>query len=95
MRLHPITQLAMSAFLLSAGACARNTDSDVAGAPQDTARVAADSATADQTQSGMTDSTGNSTLGPEAEKIRPDQGEPVTSKGDTLAADTDSSSMAQ
>jgi hypothetical protein len=46
-----------------------------------------------QTQSGVTDAkTGKSTLGPGIKKARPDQGEPVTSKGDTISAGADSTS---
>jgi hypothetical protein len=37
-----------------------------------------------QTQSGVTDSAGKSTLGPGVKKATPDQNEPVMSKGDTL-----------
>jgi hypothetical protein len=37
-----------------------------------------------QTQSGVTDKTGHSTLGPGIRKARPDQNQPVTAKGDTL-----------
>jgi hypothetical protein len=44
-----------------------------------------DSAKANQTKSGVTNTkTGKSTLGPGVKKARPDQGQPVTSKGDTL-----------
>jgi hypothetical protein len=44
-----------------------------------------DSAKANQTESGVTDpKTGKSTLGKKVTKTRPDQGPPVTSKGDTL-----------
>jgi hypothetical protein len=44
-----------------------------------------DSAKANQTKSGVTNTeTGKSTLGPGATKTRPDQGQPVTSKGDTI-----------
>ena len=40
---------------------------------------------ANQTKSGVTDTrTGKSTLGTGATKTRPDQGQPVTSKGDTI-----------
>jgi hypothetical protein len=42
----------------------------------------------------MTDSSGQSTLGPGAEKTRPDQGQPVTSKGDTVNRGVDSSTTA-
>jgi hypothetical protein len=40
---------------------------------------------ANQTQSGVTNAkTGKSTLGPGVKKTEPTQGQPVTSKGDTL-----------
>jgi hypothetical protein len=52
-----------------------------------------DSAKANQSKSGVTNTkTGESTLGPGAKKARPDQGQPVTSKGDTLKSGGDSSS---
>lgn len=41
-----------------------------------------------QTQSGMTDSSGNSTLGPNATKLSPTSGAAVTAKGDTLKKKT-------
>jgi hypothetical protein len=37
-----------------------------------------------QTQSGVTDSSGKSTLGPNVKKTEPTQGQAVTSKGDTI-----------
>jgi hypothetical protein len=37
-----------------------------------------------QSQSGVTDSTGRSTLGTNAKKLTPTSGAPVTAKGDTL-----------
>ena len=44
-----------------------------------------------QTQSGVTDAkTGASTLGKDVKKARPDQGEPTTSKGDTVQRGGDS-----
>ena len=44
-----------------------------------------DSAKANQTKSGVTNTeTGKSTLGPGVTKTRPDQNQPVTSKGDTV-----------
>lgn len=44
-----------------------------------------------QTQSGVVNAkTGASTLGPRIKKTRPDQGEPTTSKGDTLKRGGDS-----
>jgi hypothetical protein len=53
-----------------------------------------DSAKANQTKSGVTNSkTGKSTLDPGATKTRPDQGQPVTSKGDTLSRGVDSSTQ--
>jgi hypothetical protein len=45
--------------------------------------VASDT-TKNQTQSGMTDASGHSTMGPRMKKLRPDQGQPVMAKGDTL-----------
>lgn len=44
-----------------------------------------------QTKSGVTNTkTGKSTLGPGATQTRPDQGKPVTSKGDTVSSGPDS-----
>lgn len=40
----------------------------------------------DQTQSGVTDASGSSTLGKSIRKARPDQDQPVTAKGDVLVA---------
>jgi hypothetical protein len=58
-----------------------------------TKRSGSDSAKANQSKSGVTNTkTGKSTLGPGATKARPDQGQPVTSKGDTLKRGGDSSS---
>ncbi len=94
MRIQSLGKVAFMAIVLGSAGCARNSDSDVAGAPRDTTRSTTDSVTANQTESGMTDSTGRSTLGPDADKIRPDQGQPVTSKGDTVSAGADSSSTA-
>jgi len=93
MRLLWLTRSAVLPLLLVGLACARNNESNnKAAAAQDTTNTAiSDSATANQTESGMTDSTGQSTLGPGAEKTRPDQGQPVTSKGDTVNAGVDSS----
>jgi len=93
MRLLWLTRSAVLPLLLVGLACARNNESNnKAAAAQDTTNTAiSDSARANQTESGMTDSTGQSTLGPGAEKTRPDQGQPVTSKGDTVNAGVDSS----
>ncbi|MFL5473652.1 MAG: hypothetical protein ACJ8AM_14965, partial [Gemmatimonadales bacterium] len=50
-----------------------------------------DSAKANQTKSGVTNTkTGKSTLGKGVTKTRPDQGQPVTSKGDTVSSSPDS-----
>jgi hypothetical protein len=44
-----------------------------------------------QTKSGVTNTkTGKSTLGPGVTKTRPDQGQPVTAKGDTVSSGPDS-----
>lgn len=43
-----------------------------------------------QSQSGVTDSSGQSTLGEDVTKTRADQSQPVTSKGDTLDPGVDS-----
>jgi hypothetical protein len=59
---------------------------------RDTAGVP-DSLKPNQSKSGVTDTrTGESTI-PEVTKTRPDQGEPVTSKGDTLNPAVDSSAI--
>jgi len=95
MRVFWLTRSAVLPLLVVGLACARNKESNntaAAAAAQDTTNTAmSDSAKANQTESGMTDSTGQSTLGPGAEKTRPDQGQPVTSKGDTVNAGVDSS----
>jgi hypothetical protein len=92
-----LTRSTAMALLLAGLACARNNSSDSEmGASQDTtAERISDSTSANQTESGMTDSSGQSTLGPEAEKTRPDQGQPVTSKGDTVNSSIDSSTTAR
>jgi hypothetical protein len=93
MRVLWLTHSAVLSLLLIGVACARNNESNntAAAARDTTAATVSDSARANQTESGMTDSTGQSTLGPGAEKTRPDQGQPVTSKGDTVNAGVDSS----
>ena len=61
---------------------------------RDTAGVA-DSVKPNQSKSGVTDTkTGKSTI-PDVTKTRPDQGQPVTSKGDTLNPGVDSSTAPQ
>jgi hypothetical protein len=53
--------------------------------------TAATSTKANQTKSGVTDAkTGKSTLGKGVTQTRPDQGQPVTSKGDTVSQSPDS-----
>jgi hypothetical protein len=94
MRLDSIARTACLALILSAPACARNNTDDQVGAAQDSTRARSDTAT-DQTQSGVTDSSGQSTLGKDVEKTRPDQGQPVTSKGDTINPGVDSASVRQ
>ena len=88
-----LTRSAALALVLAGAACAGNKSSDTEiGAAQDTsAERSTQSTDANQTESGMTDSSGQSTLGPDAEKTRPDQGQPVTSKGDTVNPSIDSS----
>jgi len=55
-----------------------------------------DSAKGNQTKSGVTNTkTGKSTLGKGVTRIRPDQGQPVTSKGDTVSAGPDSTGSNQ
>jgi hypothetical protein len=96
MQISLLTRGTSLALLLAGAACAGNKASDAEiGAAQDTsAERFSDSAKANQTESGMTDSSGQSTLGADAEKTRPDQGQPVTSKGDTVNPSVDSSTTA-
>ena len=92
-----LTRSTALALLLAGVACARNNSSDTeVGAARDTsaARIS-DSAKVNQTESGMTDSSGQSTLGSGVEQTRPDQSQPVTAKGDTLNTGVDSSTTAQ
>ena len=97
MRASSLTGSTLLALLVVSAACARNNDSnDMGAATQDTAQTAiSDSARSNQTESGVTDSSGQSTLGPRVEQTRPDQGEPVTSKGDTVGVAGDSSATPQ
>lgn len=80
--MHASLRVALTALALGGLACAGNKTDDQVGAARDT--------TLNQTQSGMTDSSGTSTLGDSVTKTRPDQGQPVTSKGDTINAGLDS-----
>ena len=59
------------------------------------AATTSDSAKANQTKSGVTNTkTGKSTLGPNVKKTRPDQGAAVTSKGDTIRRGGDTTGKA-
>jgi len=54
--------------------------------------MTSDSGKANQTKSGVTNTkTGKSTMGKGVTRTRPDQGQPVTSKGDTVSAGADTS----
>lgn len=94
MQVRPITRAAVLALMLGGLACAGNKSNDEVGAAQDSSMTVSPDSTRNQTESGVVDSTGQSTLGPGAEQTRPDQGQPVTSKGDTLNPAVDSSTTA-
>jgi hypothetical protein len=91
MQVRPMTRAAVLALMLGGLACAGNKSNDEVGAAQDSSLTVSPDSTGNQTESGVVDSTGQSTLGPGAEQTRPDQGQPVTSKGDTLNPAVDSS----
>lgn len=57
---------------------------------RDTSDMATDSAKANQTKSGVIDSSGQSVTGDTVTRTRPDQGQPVTVKGDTINTGVDS-----
>ena len=83
--------LAALTLLVGGLACAKNNPDETVGAARDTTTTGiSDSANARQDQSGVTDSSGESTLGKDVTRTRPDQGQPVTSKGDTINAGVDS-----
>lgn len=85
-----VAAAALLALALASTACARNKTNEEVGAAHDsTAATRADTAR-NQTESGVTDSTGASTPGKGVERTRPDQGQPVTSKGDTINTGVDS-----
>jgi len=90
METRQLTRAAVLALLVSGVACARNKTDDQVGAAQDSTMTAKVDSTTNQTESGVTDSTGQSTLGKGVEQSRPDQGQPVTAKGDTLSQSVDS-----
>ena len=94
MRVPSPMRIAALTLLVGGLACAKNTSDETVGAARDTtAAGVSDSANANADQSGV-DSTGNSNISPDVEKTRPDQGQPVTSKGDTLNPSVDSSTGA-
>jgi hypothetical protein len=72
----------------AAGALAQptsTTERDSVSARRDTTGAKTSASAGNQTQSGVTNAkTGKSTLGPGVKKTEPTQGQPVTSKGDTL-----------
>jgi hypothetical protein len=92
-----LKRTAVLALLVGGLACAGNNESNETGtAALDTSAAAIpDSVSANQTESGVTDSSGQSTLGSGAGQTSPDQGEPVTAKGDTLSTGVDSSAISQ
>ena len=87
--MHAPLRVALTALALTGLACAGNKTNDQVGAARDTTSMTSDS-TANQTESGVTDSSGTSTLGDSVTRTRPDQGQPVTSKGDTVNTGVDS-----
>ena len=95
MRIERLSHAAGLAFLLGGLACAGNKSDNEVGAAQDSTAAARADTGRDQTQSGVTDSSGQSTLGKDVEKTRPDQGQPVTSKGDTINQGVDSATAQQ
>jgi hypothetical protein len=95
MRIESLSYAAGLALLLGGVACAGNKSNDQVGAARDSTAASRTDTTKDQTQSGVTDSSGQSTLGKGVEKTRPDQGQPVTSKGDTINPGVDSTAARQ
>jgi len=68
-----------------------NRSSSTSGSASTATGHSTDSAKGNQTKSGVTNTkTGKSTLGKGVTKTRPDQGQPVTSKGDTVSSSPDS-----
>src|SRR5215216_2308248 len=99
MRVPSPMRIATLGLLVGGLACARNSANEEVGAARDSTAAARDTMTAgvrdsanpNQSKSGVTDTrTGESTI-PKVTETRPDQGEPVTSKGDTLNPSVDSS----
>ena len=93
MQISLLKRSAIVGLLLAVAACARNNsaDAEIGAARDSTTASTSDSAVQHPDESGVTDSSGLSTLGPAAQKTRPDQGQPVTSKGDTVNPGIDSS----
>ena len=91
MRSYGLTPTALLALALVGFGCARNQGNDAVGAARDSSTTVTVDSARNQTESGVTDSSGQSTLGTGVEQTRPDQGQPVTSKGDTINAGVDSS----
>jgi hypothetical protein len=94
MRVPSPMRIAALTLLVGGLACAKNTPNEEVGAARDTTAAGiSDSAKTNQTKQGVTDTkTGEGTV-PNATQTRPDQGEPVTSKGDTLNPAVDSSAI--
>ena len=90
MRPQLITRAAFLVLVLGGIACAGNKSADQVGAAGDSTITTKVDSTTNQTESGVLDSAGQSTLGKGAEQTRPDQGQPVTAKGDTLNQGVDS-----
>ena len=85
-----LTRAAILAIALGGFGCAGNkTNNDVGAAPDSTLTAKVDSTT-NRTESGVTDSTAKSRMGNGVEQTRPDQGQPVRSKGDTINQAVDS-----
>ena len=96
MRVPSPMRLAALTLLVGGLACAKNNPDETVGAARDTTTTGiSDSANSRQDQSGVTDSSGQSTLGKDVTRTRPDQGQPVTSKGDTINAGVDSAAAQQ
>jgi hypothetical protein len=95
MQIQPLTRAAVLTLVLGGFACAGNKSNNEVGAARDSSMTAKLDSTKNQTESGVTDSTGQSTLGDSVERTRPDQGQPVTSKGDTVNKGIDSSTTAR
>jgi hypothetical protein len=107
MRIPSPTRIATLSLLVGGLACAKNSANEDVGAARDTTKLdtivpsttardtagVPDSVKPNQSKSGVTDTkTGESTT-PDVTQTRPDQGQPVTSKGDTLNPAVDSSAV--